>query len=176
MMMKRSIAVCRAALLCFATVVSMDGRRAARAAAESPKEAKSAEKAAGGTGGVKPFLFKSYPSVESLLQALPAQVEQPAALKGHLQALLAGYPDLIAGLQISADGQLFLELADHSTHLYDDGRRKSAEQRLEEPDLEDMFHDAYPLTNPTGTLPVDFDPGRVRSEPFFKAIYGGSPA
>ena len=58
--------------------------------------------------------------------------------------------------------------------IYDDGATKTFEERLDHPDIEDMFSQTYPLTNPTDRLPQDFDPGRYRVEAFFLALYGGS--
>jgi len=37
-----------------------------------------------------------------------------------------------------------------------------------------MFHDTYPLANPTDRLPKDFDPGRYRVDALFMALYGDS--
>jgi hypothetical protein len=39
-----------------------------------------------------------------------------------------------------------------------------------------MFHDIYPLTNPTERVPEDSDPGRYRVEGLFMALYGDSEA
>lgn len=125
-------------------------------------------------GDLKMFSFKSHPSVEALVKALPPGVAKPQ-LASHLQALREGYGALIEGVGVSGESRLFVVLSDHSAHLYDDGRTKTPTQRIEDADLEDMFHDVYPLKNPTDTLPLDFDPGRVRPEAFFKAIFGGSP-
>jgi hypothetical protein len=130
--------------------------------------------AAAAPGDLKMFSFKSHPSIDGLVKALPAGVVKPQ-LASHLQALREGYGALIEGVGVSPDSRLFIVLADHSAHLYDDGKTKTPSQRIESADLEDMFHDVYPLKNPTDTLPLDFDPGRVRPEAFFKAIFGGSP-
>ncbi len=56
---------------------------------------------------------------------------------------------------------------------WDDGRRKSAAELLTDGDVEDMFHYPYPAgsSRPPGR---DEDPGRVRSDAFFKALYGAS--
>ena len=56
---------------------------------------------------------------------------------------------------------------------FDDGTKKSFEQRLDEPDLKDIFLIPYR----TGSIrPVEVendDPGRVRVEALFAATYGG---
>ena len=59
---------------------------------------------------------------------------------------------------------------------YDDGKQKNFPTMLNQPDIEDMFSQSYPLTNPTKTLPVNFDPGRIRVEALFKVLFGASEA
>jgi hypothetical protein len=55
---------------------------------------------------------------------------------------------------------------------YDDGRAKTPAERIEQPDLEDMF--AAPYRPGPIAIPEDEsdDPGRARVEPFFTAVYG----
>ncbi|NPA27979.1 MAG: M15 family metallopeptidase [Epsilonproteobacteria bacterium] len=57
--------------------------------------------------------------------------------------------------------------------LYDDGKKKSFQERLNNPDIEDMLKFIYPKgwVRPANK---DYDPGRIRFEPLFKALYGGS--
>jgi hypothetical protein len=57
---------------------------------------------------------------------------------------------------------------------YDDGRvSKSFNELLERPDLEDQMFLAYPAGAPASYRPPkDFDPGRIRYEPFFRKMYG----
>ena len=57
---------------------------------------------------------------------------------------------------------------------YDDGATKTFEERLDHPDIEDMFYQTYPLTNPTDRLPPGFRPGTLPDGTFFLALYGGS--
>ena len=45
-------------------------------------------------------------------------------------------------------------------------------QRLETPDIADMFSIAYRPGPPGGPPTVDDDPGRIRYEPFFRKLYG----
>lgn len=82
-----------------------------------------------------------------------------------VQALVGAYPDWV---RETADGGL--ELVDGTPLVISDGRDKSPEERLESPDLDDMFADPYPwgaaIAAPRG------DPGRVRYAPLFDAMYG----
>jgi len=65
-------------------------------------------------------------------------------------------------------------LKNGKSFIYDDGRKKSFYELLNSPDIEDMFHYKYPKHWVT-KLPKNYDPGRIRYEPFFRAIYGDSP-
>jgi hypothetical protein len=58
------------------------------------------------------------------------------------------------------------------THLaYDDGKTKSPEERLEHPDLHDMFAQRYAPGAIAAVTTPDWDPGRARVEPLFAALY-----
>jgi hypothetical protein len=84
--------------------------------------------------------------------------------------LINSYKDLITGFSNN-----YIILKDGSKLLWDDGiKNKSSKSQLEKPDLKDMFAQKYL----TGTLKVsplkNFDPGRIRNEPFFLKMYGAT--
>jgi hypothetical protein len=56
--------------------------------------------------------------------------------------------------------------------VYDDGRKKSPQELLDNPDIEDMF--AYKYQRGALSAPIEryYNPGRIRHEGIFKAIYG----
>ena len=59
--------------------------------------------------------------------------------------------------------------------VWDDGRRKSPAELLADADVEDMFAYPYPPASVGGRRPrPDEDPGRVRNDDFFRALYGDS--
>jgi hypothetical protein len=60
--------------------------------------------------------------------------------------------------------------ADKSKIIYDDSKNKSTDELLNNPDIEDMFHWTYntEIEKPNNQE----DPGRIRNEAFFKALYG----
>lgn len=61
--------------------------------------------------------------------------------------------------------------------VWDDGRSKSPQELLTDADVEDMFAYDYPPASVGGRRPRrDEDPGRVRNDDFFRALYGGSEA
>jgi hypothetical protein len=58
------------------------------------------------------------------------------------------------------------------TLIYDDGKQKSKQELLDNPDIEDVLHYKYN----TGAATENTDAGRIRNEAFFKAIYGHNQA
>ena len=97
----------------------------------------------------------------------PPTEEEKARFKPLLDRLVAAYPEFLA----SHDGTQ-LTWKDGTVMPFDDGREKTFEERLVEADLDDQFLLTY-TPGPTLDDPlVNFDPGRIRSEAFFKKMYG----
>lgn len=94
-----------------------------------------------------------------------------AKLAAIVASCSKGYGKDFEGATRSANGGIALHFRGRE-FLYDDGRKKSFEELLETPDIEDTFSQTYPLKNPVDTLPENFDPGRFRVEELFKALYG----
>lgn len=59
---------------------------------------------------------------------------------------------------------------------WDDGQRKTLDDRLEKPDVEDILALGYPRGPIGPVVVVDFDPGRVRHEGVLRARYGKDAA
>jgi peptidoglycan L-alanyl-D-glutamate endopeptidase CwlK len=105
----------------------------------------------------------------AMLAAGAAQADDGVDQAAAQAALLGAYPG-----QFTISGNM-LTWTDGTTMVWDDGRAKSAVELLAAPDIEDMFHYAYPRANAGTLVPaLDFDPGRVRNEAFFKKLYGAS--
>ncbi|RFC42070.1 MAG: D-alanyl-D-alanine carboxypeptidase [Verrucomicrobia bacterium] len=105
----------------------------------------------------------------------------PSALTGVESRALTffrkGYPNLIHDLTTESDGICkFVRVGEGRVKVpFEDGKSgKSFEQLLESPDLAESVADPYPLDLDRTKWPVNFDPGRIRVDDFFKAIYGGS--
>jgi hypothetical protein len=94
---------------------------------------------------------------------------QPADPSVAAQALLAAYPEDVAEV---AGNELVMTSGKRFT--IDDGRDKTYDQRLEETDLQDMFHDPYPWGGPILPPAHNFDPGRYRADDFFRELYGAT--
>jgi hypothetical protein len=119
--------------------------------------------------------FDFHGDIRSFVENLPRSLGRKPGLVPILTALASAYPRQFEGLESDPGAGLMVRMAGQK-FIFDDGQTKTFEQRLDHPDLEDMFCQTYPLTNPTDRLPRDFDPGRYRVEGFFLALYGESPA
>jgi len=98
----------------------------------------------------------------------PEATPQPLSRKQRLmQRLVTAYPDFLSGYQDNA-----IIWRDGTRMTFDDGREKTFQQRLTNPDLEDQFYAEYPR-GLRGVPPLkNIDPGRVRYTPFFAKMYG----
>lgn len=59
---------------------------------------------------------------------------------------------------------------------YDDGKTKTTEQRIDAPDVEDVFALGYRTGPIVAVSDAQQDPGRIRIEPLFRATYGADAA
>ena len=92
----------------------------------------------------------------------------PDTIKDHLDRLVRSYPDQIAG----HDNE-FLVLKNGLKFRISDGRtNKTFRELLEGPDIDDMFYSTYPVGTEPKQPAANADPGRVRFEPLFVAMYG----
>jgi D-alanyl-D-alanine carboxypeptidase len=117
--------------------------------------------------------FEFHDDVQALVLSLPESFHHDQRLFPILAAIAAGYPKALQALEIRSDQRLLVCFAGQK-FIYDDGLTKTFDQRLDKPDIKDMFYQTYTLTNPTDRLPKDFDPGRYRIDAFFMALYGDS--
>jgi hypothetical protein len=107
---------------------------------------------------------------------LPESLQHNDTLRLDLNALLSAYGNSIKGVEVGGRNQMFLIMSDGQKIVYDDGRRKSLAETLDRPDLEDMLAQPYrPGRSGFKVLP-DQDPGRIRVEAFFNAVYGAGAA
>lgn len=86
-----------------------------------------------------------------------------------LQKIIEAYPE--QGFKATKNHLVF---ADGSTILYQDGKEKSFEELLNNPDLEDQLAMLYPVGVDYPIPSRNHDPGRIRVEDFFFKMYGNS--
>jgi hypothetical protein len=92
----------------------------------------------------------------------------PDNLNEHLNRLVSSYPD-----KIGSYDKDFLIIKNGIKFPISDGRTdKTFEQLLEKPDIDDMFYVRYPAGATPEQPEKNSDPGRVRFEPLFVAMYG----
>ncbi len=96
-----------------------------------------------------------------------------------LEALIYGKCDVNANKLVSSYHSIkeckdnYIIMQDGKRFIYDDGKGKNFNQLLNHPDIEDMFKFLYPKKF-IWQMPKNYDPGRIRYEPLFRAIYGNS--
>jgi hypothetical protein len=104
--------------------------------------------------------------LKSLLTLSIVLIASSVAANPAIDALVAAYPDHLAG----HDGKDLI-WKDGTRMPITDGKRRTFQQMLDDPDLLSQFAIPYPL----GQLKppaVNEDPGRIRYEPFFRKMYG----
>lgn len=121
----------------------------------------------------KIFFKKSTP--EKMDAQTPASSYTVMA-KRDLLALTMAYPGYITGLEKTGDGTVYVVMRSSRKILYDDKKYKTYEQKLAEPDLQDMMEQIYPLSDINELSKDDFDPGRIRVYAFFEEVYGATKA
>jgi hypothetical protein len=92
----------------------------------------------------------------------------PPHLNAYLDKLVSSYPDWIAGY----DNKSLVLKTGVKFEISDRRANKSFEELLEKPDIDDMFYVPYPLGTEPKQPRRNFDPGRVRFQPLFLAMYG----
>ena len=95
-------------------------------------------------------------------------------MKKDLLTMFMAYPNHVVGVEKSNNGQIFIILKSGKKILYDDKQQKSHEGKLNNPDIQDMLEQIYPLGNINKLQDVNFDPGRVRVYSLLQCVYGNS--
>ncbi len=104
---------------------------------------------------------------EPATPARPATDEEKARFKPLLDRLVAAYPDFLTG-----HDETEIIWKDGTRTPFDDGRQKTLEGRLADADLDDQMLLTYTPGPVLDDPLVNFDPGRIRSEAFFRKMYG----
>jgi hypothetical protein len=92
----------------------------------------------------------------------------PPNIEVYLDRLVKAYPDWIA----SRDNDYVVLRNGAKFAISDHRANKSFDDLVEHPDIDDMFYAPYPAGSIPKQPPKNFDPGRVRFEPLFVAMYG----
>lgn len=95
-------------------------------------------------------------------------------MKRDLLSLMMAYPEHITNIDQDIDNKVFVIMKSGKRIIYDDKKSKSYEGKLNNPDLQDMMEQIYPLTDTKNIMPENFDPGRIRVYPLLTEVYGVS--
>ncbi|MEO8666595.1 MAG: M15 family metallopeptidase [Ignavibacteria bacterium] len=100
-----------------------------------------------------------------------SSLERSKEIPAKLMKLVSSYPDW---LDSADENNLYWK--DGTVMIYDDGNKnKSHDEMLDEPDIEDMLFQDYVKGDGWNTPPSEnFEPGRIRYEPFFLKMYGNN--
>lgn len=97
-----------------------------------------------------------------------------ATMKRDILCLMLAYPEYIIDIKKEGDGKVYLILKSGKNLLYDDKKKKTLDEKMYNPDIQDVLEQNYPLTKIDKLMKKDMDPGRVRMYPLLKEAYGSS--
>jgi hypothetical protein len=95
-------------------------------------------------------------------------------MKQDLLSLMMAYPEYTSGVLKESSGKVYLVMKSGKKVLYDDKKSKNFEEKLNNPDLQDMLEQPYPLNPVTKLMDKNFDPGRGRVYELIREVYGSS--
>jgi peptidoglycan L-alanyl-D-glutamate endopeptidase CwlK len=111
-------------------------------------------------------------AVVALLCVAPHAGQATSPVPAGLKCLVESYPKQLCEARADA-----LVWCDGTVMPWDDGaERVGLEAMLAGADLKDQMSMPYTPGPISAAPPVDFDPGRVRYDPLFRKMYGGSAA
>ncbi|MCT4617975.1 MAG: M15 family metallopeptidase [Marinisporobacter sp.] len=100
--------------------------------------------------------------------------EYYVTMKRDLLCLMMAYPEDITGVEKGKKDRVYILMKSGKKILYDDKEKKNDQQKLQNPDLQDMMEQIYPLAPSQCLMEKGCDPGRIRVYPLLKEVYGGS--
>ncbi|WP_242972938.1 M15 family metallopeptidase [Anaeromicrobium sediminis] len=95
-------------------------------------------------------------------------------MKRDLLTLMMAYPEYITDVEMTSDDKVYVIMKSGNKILYDDKQKKNYSAKLNNPDLQDMLEEIYPLSHVDEIMEKNFDPGRIRVYALLKEVYGNS--
>ncbi|WP_300384561.1 M15 family metallopeptidase [Clostridium sp.] len=114
-----------------------------------------------------------------LILNIPIQVraveikDYDTEMKQDILTLMLAYPGYILDLERS-DDKVYCIMKSGKKIIYDDKIKKSHEEKLANPDLQDVLEQTYPLDKNNTLMDKNFDPGRARPYELLSEVYGNS--
>lgn len=96
------------------------------------------------------------------------------ALREDIFSLMMAYPKDIVDVEKENSGEIFLILSSGKKILYDDMKKKTINEKLNNADLQDIMETPYSLEFPINLSSEDCDPGRFRNYELLNTVYGSS--
>lgn len=93
-------------------------------------------------------------------------------MKRDLLCIMVAYGDYINDIEKSASGNVYIIMKSGKKFLYDDKINKSIEDKLQNPDIQDMMEQIYTLESINAVMNRDYDPGRIRHYGILNDVYG----
>jgi len=116
----------------------------------------------------------SIASTQTTILADKASTSYDVQMKQDLLCLMMAYPEYISNIESNSQGDIYLLMKSGNKLLYDDKKTKNLNQKLANPDLQDMLEQVYPLSHISKVMDETFDPGRCRVYGLLKEVYGTS--
>ncbi|AJA47297.1 D-alanyl-D-alanine carboxypeptidase [Clostridium pasteurianum DSM 525 = ATCC 6013] len=95
-------------------------------------------------------------------------------MKQDLLVLMMSYPEYVDNIAKDENENVCIVMKSGKKIIYDDKREKNHEEKLNNPDLQDMLEQIYPLGTVTKLMDTNFDPGRSRVYALTGEVYGNS--
>lgn len=94
-------------------------------------------------------------------------------MKQDILILMLAYPGYIVDVEKN-DNKVYCIMKSGKKILYDDKIEKNPDEKLVNPDLQDVLEQNYPLDKNNTLMDKDFDPGRSRHYELLSEVYGES--
>lgn len=101
-------------------------------------------------------------------------IDYDTQMKQDILILMLAYPEYIVKVEKTSDNKVYCTMKSGKKIIYDDKLEKTHEQKLNNPDLQDMLEQIYPLNQITNIMDKTFDPGRARHYELLNEVYGSS--
>lgn len=95
-------------------------------------------------------------------------------MKQDILCLMMAYPENINDVVIDGNQNVYVVMNSGRKILYDDKINKNSEQKFQNPDLQDIMEEIYPLETTTKLMAIDQNPGRCRSYDILNEVYGNN--
>ncbi|MCY6960017.1 M15 family metallopeptidase [Clostridium brassicae] len=102
-----------------------------------------------------------------------AKEDYEVTMKRDILCLMMAYPEYIKDVRVEND-KIYLVMNSGNKVIYDDKREKKFDEKVNNPDIQDMMEQLYPLSDINNLMDSDYNPGRVRIYPLLKEVYGSS--